>query len=71
MIEWQNDWATYMPAKELKKVDMFITHGSVGQRLIQRQIHACVECCTIIQKSIDGCQRRFACAGIIMKSISI
>ena len=27
MSEWQNDWATYMPAKELKKVDMLITHS--------------------------------------------
>src|SRR5512147_1952029 len=28
MSEWQNDWATYMPTKELKKVDILIMHGS-------------------------------------------
>ena len=43
MIEWQNDWATYMPAKELKKVDMFIDHGSVAGVPFCGQL-MCVEC---------------------------
>jgi hypothetical protein len=29
MIEWQNDWATYLPAKEPKKADMLIMHDSL------------------------------------------
>jgi hypothetical protein len=28
MSEWQNDCAAYLPAKELKKADMLIVHGS-------------------------------------------
>jgi hypothetical protein len=40
VIEWQNDWATYMPAKELKKADMLITHGSVGSVSFSDNIHA-------------------------------
>jgi hypothetical protein len=31
--EWQNDWATYMPARELKKIDILIMHGSYAVRV--------------------------------------
>jgi hypothetical protein len=28
IIEWQKDWAMYMPATELKKIDKVIGHGA-------------------------------------------
>jgi len=59
-----------MPAKELKKDDMLITHGLATSVSFSDTFMCAPKGDTIIQKSYDGCQRRFP-GGIVMKMISI